>query len=182
MKILTILFLFLLSTFTVNGKCDFYDKVLDDFQNNSYFLVIKVETPSYKGKVITENDNFVSFLYHIKGINEAKYKPFVKKLLLNDTPLKISDEELEKGRFFKILPIREINEFSSKGQEEFIKKYFDGRVIKEDLSKEERIAIIEKLFEWKIATNIGDITAEMVFTRFDQKNLNDCLPKQFEVV
>ena len=155
----------------------FHQKVLDDLRLHSYFVVVKVETPNYKGRIAIENDDLLIFLHVTKGINQKKYKAFVNELLKNHIPLKLSDEELEKWKLKRIKPIDEVNDYASKGQEKFIEYYFNERVIKKDLSEEEQLAIIAKLFDWQIATNIDDITGNLVFTRFDRSK-NICSPKK----
>jgi hypothetical protein len=51
------------------------------------------------------------------------------------------------------------------GVENFIKTYFEGRVLKDDIADNERFAIISQLYNFNVTSKIDDETGYLVLYR-----------------
>jgi hypothetical protein len=154
----------------MNGGVSFFDRLVHDRGPHSYYLVIHVDSPNYKGKAIIENDGLLLFLYQTQGIRQEKYPSFAKNLLINKSWLKTKNRTLQRWGFRKITKIKSVDDVAAKGKEEFLRYYFAGkagRVLEEETSDDQRNAIIEKLFEWQIATSHDDLTGRLFYTEFE---------------
>jgi hypothetical protein len=148
----------------------FVDRLLGDFRDNSYVLVVGVKTNTYTGRVIIKNDDLFQLLSQSKGFDEIRYKVFVKHLLISKGQLSITESDLEKWNVMKTRSLKSVDNIASRGQEAFVRHYFNGRVLKDGIPDNEKAAIIAKLFEWKIATNVDDETGYLVFTKFARQD------------
>lgn len=150
----------------------FFDHLVAHHDRHSYFLVINVDSPKYRGKATIENDGLLLFLYKTHGLPQEKYENFAMNLLVNQTPLRTKVVNLEQWGFRKLTKIPVVDNVAAKGKEEFIKYYFggvQGRVLKAGVSNEEKNAVIEKLFQWQIATSNDDESGRLMYTWFDQQ-------------
>lgn len=187
MKFITVLLFCLLTVQIGFGQSkEFYDKVLNNF-NCMYcpIIVIDVESAEYTGRVTIDNGELFSFLNKTKGLNEKDYKDFVKKILVNSEKLKLdnfflSDSKeslITKGansiRFEIVKDSKEIDEIAAKGKEEFIKQFFrkpsDTYVINSGIKNWN--PIINKLFEWQIATSIDDESGFLIIDEYRSAKL-----------
>ena len=147
----------------------FFNHLVSDYGQRSYYLVINIDSPNYKGKAVVENRILLLFLYRTQGIPQEKYEAFALNLLVHKSPLKTKVVKLERWGFRKLTRIKTVDDIAAKGREEFLKHYFagrEGRVIRAGLTEEEKNAIIEKLFEWQIATSNDDETGLLFYTEF----------------
>lgn len=149
----------------MNINTDFYDKVLSDYSDHSLFVAVDIKSREYTGRVVIKNADLYYFFNQTKGYDKEKYKAFMKKLLLNKTRLSIETASLSKWGFVNVTGVNGVKKYSSKSLQEFINHYFQGKVIKDNVGDDERNAIINKLFEWKIATRIDDETGYLVIVR-----------------
>ena len=164
-------FLFLsIAVSSINSGESFFDHLVSDHGPHSYYLVINFDSPDYQGKATIENHLLFHFLYRTQGrLPEAKYESFAKDLLVNKSWLKTKTINLQRWGFRKVTRITAVDDVAAKGKEEFLKYYFAGkagRVIKEGVSDDEKVAIIERLFAWQIATSHDDETGLLFFTEF----------------
>ena len=144
---------------------DFYDKVLRDQGNHSFFIAVDVVSSEYTGRVIIQNGDLLYFLNQTKGLDAEGYRAFMRAQLSNKTRLNIGDARLSKWGFIKVVDVGSVRKQASKGIEEFIRHYFRGRVIKDGIGDEMRNAIINRLFEWGIASKTDDETGYLVVYR-----------------
>ncbi len=154
-----------------NGQ-SFFDRLVNSHAEHSYYLVVNVDSPHYKGKTVIENHVLLLFLYRTQGLPKAKYQSFAKDLLMNKSWLKTKEVNLERWGFRKVTKIKTVDDVAAKGKEEFLKHYFSGkagRVIKAGISDDEKSAIIEKLFEWQIAASHDDQTGLLYYTEFKEE-------------
>jgi len=158
-----ILFILLFTCNTKNSM--FLDKIVNNFDRNSYFIAIDVKSAEYNGRVIIENDDLYYYYEQKKQYSKSIYKDFIIQKLLANESLNINATDFEKWNFYKVPSIISITQNEEKGVEGFIKTYFDGRVLKDGITDEERIAIINQLFEWEIASYIDDETGYLVIKK-----------------
>ncbi len=138
----------------------FIDRVTNDFERYSYFLSIKVgEKVSY----IIENDDLYYYVQNIKSIGKEQYQKEIKVKLINGGSFEINNPN---SNFIKVPNIPSVVANAKKGADEFIKVYFDnGKVLKDGVTDDERTVIIQKRFEWEIASKIDDETGYLVISR-----------------
>lgn len=141
MKIIIVFLLY----FTPIDTNLFIKKVINDFDLHSSFLSFKIRNSTY----IIENDDLCyQYFYIEKKENERHYKRKIKKVLKTNSVL---DIDTIIPNFIQVPYIESVENNAKKGVDEFIKIYFDEDVIKGEVTFEEEIAIINKLFEWEIA-------------------------------
>lgn len=144
----------------------FLDKVLNDFDSYSYFIALDVETPNYNGKIIVENEDLYYVFQKTKGINsKEEYKTEVKEAILKKSALPLNISDFKECKIYQALKNGAVDSIVTKGKDRFIAHYFDGRVLKDGISDDERNAIIVKLFEWEIPVKIDDETGYLVISR-----------------
>lgn len=147
---------------SIGTNTTFHDKVLSDFRINSVFIAVDIESKDYQGRAIINNDALYHFLRKTKGLDEEKYKAFMKDLLLSKSKLHVGDRKLNKWGFVKVQDSKEVGEHASIGIQALIGHYFRGRVIKDGIGDKERNALISKLFEYEVATRLDDETGFLV--------------------
>ena len=166
-------FLFLsIAASSINSGESFFDHLVRDHGPHSYYLVINVDSPNYKGKASIENHLLFHFLYRTqRRMPEAEYESFAKNLLVTKSWLKTKTVNLQRWGFRKLTSSKAVDDVAAKGKEEFLKYYFEGkagRVIKAGISDDEKNAIIEKLFEWQIASSNDDLTGLLFYTELKE--------------
>src|SRR5690348_1980693 len=80
----------------------FFNRLVNDRGPHSYFLVIEVDAPNYKGRAAIENHLLLLFLYRTQGIPQEKYQSFAMDLLVNKSALKTNVLRLERWGFKKL--------------------------------------------------------------------------------
>jgi hypothetical protein len=157
-----LLFILISCLFLVQNK-SFYEKVLNDFESNSRFIMINVKSSEYNGPVIIENDKFFYFLNQKQHLNENEYKLFVEKKLQGNLTFNLGTTNLGKWDFIKMPKIKKVENNAKKGIEKIIKLYFDSnKVLKEGISDDERAVIIMILFKHQLSSYIDDETGYLV--------------------
>lgn len=145
-------------------QSSFIDKIINDFERYSWFLVIEIKSSSYNGKIIVENNELFYYLNHSKHLDKEQYKLEIKDKLKHHLPIDIQDVSFCQYKI--ITNNKRVAANVKKGKDEFIKIYFDnGTTLKDDITDDERTAIIQKLFEWEIACKIDDETGYLVISR-----------------
>lgn len=137
------LIVFLLTYYPIDTNL-FIERVINDFDLNSSFLSFKIGTDTY----IIENDDLYFYFKDFKKYNERHYKRKIKKILFTNSVLDIDSIT---PNFFKVPFMSSVENNAKKGMDEFIKIYFNGDVLKKEITPDEEIVIIRKLFEWQIA-------------------------------
>jgi len=143
---------------------NFLDKVLTDFRDGSFYLSFNIESPEIYGEVIIENTDFYYYLNQKEGIGKDAYQTFVRGLLQENRVILI-DTNLSDWGFTPVVPVVRIESYSKLGVDNFIYQFFEGNVLKDGITDDERPAILNQLFKWKIASNIDDETGFMVISR-----------------
>src|SRR5690554_1050543 len=127
-----ILFILLFTCNTKNSM--FLDKIVNNFDRNSYFIAIDVKSAEYNGRVIIENDDLYYYYEQKKQYSKSIYKDFIIQKLLANESLNINATDFEKWNFYKIPSIISINQNEEKKIKEFIKKYIDKKDQKDDIN------------------------------------------------
>ena len=157
-----LIFAIILSSCSMN-KITFFDKVSNDFDRYSYFVSIQMNTTGAKEVFIIENDDLYNYLSQKLKINKEQYKKLLQDKLINNSTL---DIENPSSNFIKVPNIINVENNAKKGVDEFLEIYFDNnKVIKDNILNDERTAIIQKLFEWEIASKIDDETGYLIIFR-----------------
>ncbi len=144
---------------------EFIDKVLNDFNRNSCFVVIKIVSKDYNGLTAIENDELFYFLSKTKNYKKEEYQSKIKKVLLSKSTIDLENESLEKWNFIKIIPCESINLIADKGIKIFLDHFFEHGVLKGGINENEKAAIIEKLFNWKIPVITDDESGMLVILK-----------------
>ena|SRR5258708_11925093 len=143
---------------------NFYEKVLDDLPHG-YFVAISIKSVNYNGRAVIKNGDLCYFLHKTKGYDKDAFKSFVERLLLTRDSLDLGDVNFAKWGFEKAPSVPDVDRIALEGQNLFLDHYFDGRVLRERLSKAERIAVIAKLFDWEIPSWINDHSGYVTISR-----------------
>jgi nitrous oxide reductase len=139
----------------------FYDKILSDFDTNSYFVALDIKSSSYKGRVIIENNNLFQYLNKTKGLTREKYQSFMRRILVHHKVLKIDNKDFFASNFIKVSEVASVTQIANHGVNYFVANYFNGVVLNYGIPENERNAIINQLFYWdypsKIETQSGNL-------------------------
>jgi len=143
----------------------FYNKLLDDVEGHTYFMTIKIKSIGFIGKIVVENSDLFYYFNQVKKTNRSEYKKMIIRSLERNASIEIGNADLVRWNFLKVPLVNSVNLNVEKGVEQFIKIYFNGNVLKDGITDEERTAIIQKLFEWKILTKIDDETGYLFISK-----------------
>lgn len=162
--ITSIILLILINPFTAckQTSSPFYDNVLNDFDTTSYFIALNLKSPFYKGRVIIENKNLYYFLNKTKGLNKEKYQSTMKKILVHNRTLRIDERDILKWNFIKVSTLESVIIAANRGRDSFIINYFTGVSLNYGITDEERNAVIDQLFYWKIPAKIDKLTGNLM--------------------
>ncbi|GAE84159.1 hypothetical protein [Bacteroides reticulotermitis] len=138
----------------------FIDKVLTDFERYSYYISFPMTNGE---RYIIENDDFFYYLQKQNAVDKEQYQKEIKEKLIKGSSIDILNPN---SSFIKVPNVPSIETNVKKGIDEFIKTYFDNdKTLKDGITDDERTAIIQKLFEWKVASKIDDETGYLVISR-----------------
>jgi hypothetical protein len=159
-----IIFLILMNPFSGCTKVNtaFYDKILNDFDTNSYFVALDIKSTSYKGRVIIENNNLYQYLSKTKGLTREKYQSFMRRILVHHKVLKIDYKDLSASNFIKVAEVASVIQIASRGVNYFVANYFNGVVLNYGITEIERNAIINQLFYWDYPSKIDTQTGNLI--------------------
>lgn len=167
MKIFSLCYLLLSTPYyaiSMDNDTIFYNKVLNDFSNHSYFLHVQIKSKEYSGDAIIENESLFYFLYKTRKINKMDYVIFMKNAIMNNDTLSIGDYNLEEWGFSIVSKSEEVDSIAYYGIDSFIRHYFIKNVMIDGVSDEKRSSIILWLFKWKIPSKIDDETGFLIIS------------------
>lgn len=163
MKKMKLLLVLIVSSCTITKDMSFINKVLNDFNRYSYFLVIEVKTTKNKDSYIIQNHNLFNYLQNTDKVSKEDYIKIMRDKLANKMPLTIDNPT---SNFIKISDNENVKINAKKGLTLFIETYFDNRIVlKENVTEAEKIAIIQQLFEWKVPCKIDDETGYLIISK-----------------
>lgn len=160
MKYLTGLLLLIQSC--TMGNDNFIKKVISDFDRYSFFVSIEVESPEYRGRAIIENNDLYRYYNQTQNIDKKKYQDVIYKILRAKLTLNIKNEDFTQFNFFIVPNDTTVIANAQKGVDDFIKTYFEERVLRDELADNERYAIISQLYNFNIASKIDCETGYLV--------------------
>lgn len=138
----------------------FIDKVLTDFERYSYYISFPMTNGE---RYIIENDDFFYYMQKQNAVDKEQYQKEIKEKLIKGSSIDILNPN---SNFIKVPNVPSVETNVKKGIDEFIKTYFDNdKTLKDGITDDERTAIIQKLFEWKVASKIDDETGYLVISR-----------------
>ncbi|MNU74913.1 hypothetical protein D3C71_644260 [compost metagenome] len=150
--------IFLAVIASLNVSSDFVSKVLNNFDEKSFFvsISIKLESNDFPQKIVIENDDLYRYLSKQQQLNTKKYTSLISKKLIRNKELKLKSLNSD---FKEVFEFEDINENAKKGKDHFVKTYFtESGVIKDGIELRKRPAIIQKLFEFEMLCLIDDET------------------------
>jgi hypothetical protein len=157
-----ILVLMNLLTGCTNVNTAFYNKILNDFDTDSYYVALDIKSSSYKGPVIIENNNLYLFLHKTKGLNKEKYQSLMKAILVHHRALKLDNKNITKWNFIKLSEEESILRIANQGENKFIAHFFNGKALNYGIPEKEQNAIINQLYYWNIPAKIDKMTGELL--------------------
>ena len=144
----------------------YIDKILNDFETNSYFIVFHMKTADYGGDVIVPNEGLFYYFQKEKGFSKDAYKLFVKQQLNQGALISSDTLDLFRWDFEKVVFVESVLINSRQGKNYFIEKYFNNhKVLKDGISGIERTAIISQLFKWEVLSKIDDETGCLIICK-----------------
>lgn len=141
------------------------ERVINDFDLHSCFLSFKIKNNTY---IIENDDLYYQYFYIEKKYNKRHYKRKIRKVFKKNSVL---DIDTIIPNFIQVPHIESVENNANKGVDEFIKIYFNGNVIKKEVTSDEEIVIIQKLFEWKIACKRDCETGVIYFSEGNEDEL-----------
>ena len=163
MKTYMILIMILLLPFSCSSSdTSFFDKVLGDFSNKSYFIALDIRSSDNKGRVIIENNNLYNCFNRTMGWDKTTYKSKLIKILVHRRTLDVKNTDLIKWKFIKVKDVNNVYFNANKGGNSFVANYFDGSLFRYDVNEEEMNAVINQLFYWKIPVRFDSVTGELM--------------------
>ncbi|MEE1945060.1 hypothetical protein VRU48_08075 [Pedobacter sp. KR3-3] len=142
----------------------FYEKLLNDFDRNSWFVCINASFGTEKRQIIIENDDLFYLVNEKNKINKTKYYELIKGRLLKNETISLPKINLEKLNILEMQKADKIEKDAKKGLEAFLKIYFTNRMLKKEFIDYQN-AIIYQLFKWKVLTKIDDVSGFLIFYR-----------------
>lgn len=144
------------------GNTDFYNKVLSEFNSDSYFISIDVSSPSFKGRTVIKNSDLYNLVNKTRGADKAEYQLLMSKMLRGRRVLKITGYDLIKWNFTKVNESPDVNFYANKGADEFVRHYFNGSALNYGITNEDMYAIVNQLFYWGITTRLDTGTGVLL--------------------
>lgn len=142
----------------------FYDSIINDLRDNSYYAIISVKTQSYSGNAIVENDNLYHYYNTTEGLSVAEYKKTVYNLLSKKSTIILSDEDVKKWGFTKLN--KSILEESERIEKTNISTiYAKGYIDEVEISEEQKAAMIYQLYQMNILSYIDDESGYLVLKK-----------------
>ena len=140
----------------------FYDKVLSDFSDKSYFIALDIKSSAYKGRVIIENNDLYNYLNKTESWDKISYKSKLEKILIHSRKLKVNSTDLIKWKFIRVNEVNNVYLNANKGMNSFIATYFEGVLFRYDVNEEEMHAVINQLFYWKIPVRFDKLSGQLM--------------------
>jgi hypothetical protein len=141
----------------------FFEKILNDYSRNSYFVVLRTEISGSTIVSIIDNDDLFYYFKKTKNFEKEKYQEHMLLVLKNNWSLKLNKGDYNTYGFSEIKRSLSVEKDASKGKQYFLDKYFNGKVLSDTSYLKNRELIIEKLFNWKVLSHIDDETGFLMF-------------------
>jgi len=167
MKRLILLLIILFVRVFSYAQYDFLKESLNSISSAPSYLVIKVKSPSYEGEAVI-NSNYFYFYYREivkknKPLKREKYCKLVYCDIKQGRNFIVSDNDLIKYHFNKIIVNDSILDIAKKGINFFINTYFYAEILKPLSSLNEPFdfyTIVKVLFDTGIQTGIDCLSGD----------------------
>lgn len=133
----------------VAKNIDFYNQILSDFRDGSYFLCLEVKCKETQNQqIVIENNTFFNILKKNNVIlTETSYQNYIINSISVNKPLILNCNLLEKLKSYKVQCRKDKKNMSST----FIKnKYFKGKIMNAKINYELEKQIILDLFKIQV--------------------------------
>jgi hypothetical protein len=171
---------------------DFYQNVLSDIGNtaNTSFVSLRVRSSAYTGRVITPNGYLYEVMRRTKGLGPKSYVRLLSHILAHDGVLTLPIEGadypshllrlrgIRSKEMIALKPVARVTQMAAKGCDEFVKYYFDQRILRHGPDLPERNAVIDQLFRWHIASFVSDIDGTLTIRIQDADNCKKAMQKE----
>lgn len=141
--------------FDYKSDTTFEGKLLN-FNCDYHYILVNIESKDYKGKAVIRNDYMFRYFTEIKKYkrkrSEYVYKRDMIKILMNNRSIKsnLNKEGLQKKGFRFVEYIKGVSDCSLDEKAFLFQKYFKDSYSLKDPPYNVQLAIVAKLFEWKI--------------------------------
>ena len=156
--------LIFISIFFLFLKDDFLEKITNDFNKNSLFLPVTIQTENGQNKYIIENLDLFFYYQKKNNYNEKDYKNFIKKNI-EKIVLKIHKKDIP-NYFIPILEDKIVlNDFLN-GREYFLNKYFSKKnALVYKVEKKTESLLIYLLFKIQIGCKYDSETGFLIIEK-----------------
>jgi hypothetical protein len=144
------------------GDTKLIEKVTRDFSRNSYFVPLRVNVSDSIFQCVIENGRLYYYLYQKEHLSKEQYWEFIKSFIQQDKVLKINAFDLEKIGFIPVRRSAVMENDIKKGKEFIIKKYFNNRIIRDNISDTDRAVLIATLFKWGKVSKVDDESGYLI--------------------
>ncbi|WP_430900120.1 MULTISPECIES: hypothetical protein [unclassified Paraflavitalea] len=167
--------LFLFLSFFNNADCRliYLDKVFESQNMAKYFIVISVKVDNNEGDVVVSNKN----LYNSLRRKDRRFTIFdnyctiIKDKIVKNESIEFTKAKLTKMNTKLIEPDSSVLEWSDKGEEVFVKHYFEVyqehnyATLKSDVHAQSIPTIVKVLFNWNYL--ITSVEGNLVIEQLD---------------
>lgn len=143
----------------------FFDKLLNDFSKNSYFILVKSDLQNKSTYYLIENDDLYYFFHETKGLDKTEYQKHMIPILKYNKSIYLSNKDIFKFGFIKLTTNEHLGGKATMEKDAFVDSFFKGRVLKEGLSVEEKNYIVKVLYCWQIAAKIDDESGFLIIDK-----------------
>ena len=153
--------LFILLILLINvqqSHTPFYNKVLSDYRENSYFVSINIKTKDYQGQIVIPNGVLYRYIKKTKRYDKLKYKSFIRKNIMDDKTIEVNKNIFSEKYILKV----NNKYFEQESKEAIISKYFTNNVLNYNVSNEIKSVIISKLFRLNVCCLIEDESGALI--------------------
>lgn len=161
MKIIMILLLFSTS---LNPKEVFYNTIVEDYEFNSYLVVVLLSDGCSKINVAIPNSTLYYFLSKYYDYDKNSYEEYVKNKMTRNEAIKVKSLSELSFHTIDIFYNNKVDSISSLGKAIFINHYFDKTTLKNDFDDSNLGAIIEQLFLWDVPVRKDDETGYYIIS------------------
>ncbi|MDR2970443.1 MAG: hypothetical protein LBU83_00735 [Bacteroidales bacterium] len=145
----------------------FIKKILFDQNRHTFYVSVDIESREYNGKVVVEIGDLYWYFYKTRGLNREESRGLLYWILKEKLTLRIVNCNFNCIQsYFSIVPDDTAVTYNAqKGIDHFIETYFfNGRAMR-DVAWDTRIAIINQLYNFNIASKNDCESGNLIIER-----------------